>query len=128
MIIDEELPRTVRETIGETKSRLIVLFNPKEFIIVDLLPQDTSFIAVYFVNNAILLLANRHAQQRGISAVTSCVIISRIPSVTLLGMSKNTWPSVRLCSPLPVFTRLGHRRHLPVWPVKTRTLWEDLGQ
>jgi hypothetical protein len=29
------------------------------------LPQDTSFTAEYFVNNAILLLANRYAQQLG---------------------------------------------------------------
>jgi hypothetical protein len=42
---------------------LLVFFNPKEFAIGDLLPQDTSFAVVHFVNNVILPLANQHAQQ-----------------------------------------------------------------
>jgi hypothetical protein len=73
------------------KSMLMVFFNPKEFIVFDLLPQDTSFAAVYFVNNVILPSVNRHAQQLGISAITSCIYIriSTIPSATLLAMSKN---------------------------------------
>jgi hypothetical protein len=44
---------------------LRVFFNPKEFSIVDLLPEDTSFTAVDFVNNMILSLTNRYAQQLG---------------------------------------------------------------
>jgi hypothetical protein len=44
---------------------LMVFLSPKEFAIMDLLPQDTSFTAVYFVNNMALPLANRHAQQLG---------------------------------------------------------------
>jgi hypothetical protein len=66
-----------------------VSFNPKEFVIVDLLLCDTSLTAVHFVNNVILAFANRHAQQLGMSAVASCVCISTIPSAMLLGMSKN---------------------------------------
>jgi hypothetical protein len=65
MRIDEELPQRVHQTIGATKSMLMVFFNPKEFTIVDLLPQDTSSTPGYFVNNAILPLANWHAQQLG---------------------------------------------------------------
>jgi hypothetical protein len=59
MTVDDELPQRVRQTIGATISMLTIFFNPKEFTIVDLSPQDTSFIAVYFVNNAILPLTNR---------------------------------------------------------------------
>jgi hypothetical protein len=44
---------------------LEVFFNPKEFAMVDFLPQDTFFTAGYFVNNMTLPLANRHAQQLG---------------------------------------------------------------
>jgi hypothetical protein len=61
--MDEELPQRVHHTIRATKSMLMVFFNPKEFTTVDLLSQDISFMAVYFVNNAILPLANQHAQQ-----------------------------------------------------------------
>jgi hypothetical protein len=52
-----------RGMITATKSILTVFFNPKEFAIDDLLPQDTSFTTIYFVNNVILPLANRHAPQ-----------------------------------------------------------------
>jgi hypothetical protein len=41
----------------------MVFFNPKEFAMVDLLPQDISFTTIYFVNNVILPLANRYVQQ-----------------------------------------------------------------
>jgi hypothetical protein len=41
----------------------------------------------------ILPLANWHDQQLGISAVASCICISTISCTTLLGMSKNRWPS-----------------------------------
>jgi hypothetical protein len=40
MMIGEELPQRVRQTIGATKLTLTVCFNPKEFTILDLLPQD----------------------------------------------------------------------------------------
>jgi hypothetical protein len=63
MTIDEKLPRRVRQTIRATKSKVMVFFNPNEFAIVDLLPQDTSFTAVYFVNNVILPLAHQYSQQ-----------------------------------------------------------------
>jgi hypothetical protein len=54
----------VRQAIWATKPMLTVLVNLKEFAIVDLLPQDTSFTAVYFVN-MILPFASRHVQQLG---------------------------------------------------------------
>jgi hypothetical protein len=63
MTIDEELPQPVHRTIGATKSMLMVFVSPKEFAIVDLLPQNTSFTEVYFGNNATLPSINRHAQQ-----------------------------------------------------------------
>jgi hypothetical protein len=94
MMIDGELPQRVRQTIGPTKSMLTVFFNPKEFARVNLLPQDPSFTAVYFVNNVIFPLANRHSQQLEISAVASCICISTIPSAMRLGMSKNRWPAI----------------------------------
>jgi hypothetical protein len=94
MTIDEKLPQRVRQTIRTTKSMSMVFFNPKEFARVNLLPQDISFTAVYFVSNVILPLANRHAQQLGISAVASCICVSTIPSATLLGVPKNRWPAI----------------------------------
>jgi hypothetical protein len=106
---------------------LAVFFNPKEFAVVDFLPQGTSFTAIYFVNNVILLLANRYVQRLGISAVASCICISAIPSATLLGMSKNRWPAIGASVlPTPVFTRLGDRRLLPVGPIKATTTRDDL--
>jgi hypothetical protein len=127
--IADELPQRVRQTMGATKPMLTVSFNPKEFATVGVLPWATSFVAVCFVNIVILPLVNRHAQQLGISAVTSCICISTIPTAALLGMSKNRWPVIGTSMfPSPVFTRLGHYKLLPVWPVKTTTIWEDLGQ
>jgi hypothetical protein len=63
MTVDEELPQRVPQTIGATSSMLTVFFNSKEFTRVDLLPQDTPFTAVHFVNNATVPLVNRYAQQ-----------------------------------------------------------------
>jgi hypothetical protein len=127
--IDEELPQRMPQTITATKSMPMVFFNPKEFSIVNLLPLDISVTAVYFVSSVILPLATRHAQQLGISAVTSCICISTIPSAALFGMSKNQWPAIGASVlPTPDFTRLGHGRPLSVWPVKATTLREDLGQ
>jgi hypothetical protein len=85
----------MRQTIGAMKSKLIVFFNPKKSVIVDLLQQDTFFTAVDFVTNVILSLANRHAQQLGISAIASYICISTTPSATLIGISKNKWPAIR---------------------------------
>jgi hypothetical protein len=65
MMIDEELPQRVCQTIGATKTMLVVFFNQKEFARVGLLPRDTSFPGVYFVNSVILPLAHRYAQQLG---------------------------------------------------------------
>jgi hypothetical protein len=65
MPMDEELPQRVRQTIWATKSMLTVFFNPKEFAIMNLLPQGTSFTAVYYVENVIIPLANPYAQQVG---------------------------------------------------------------
>jgi hypothetical protein len=76
--------------------------------------RHTSFTAVYFVNNVILLLANRHAWQLGILAVANCICSSTIPSATLLGMSKNKWPAISAS----VFPTL--RIH-PTWPSQTST-------
>jgi hypothetical protein len=47
MTIDEELPQRVCQTIGEAESMRKVFFNPKEFFIGTLLPQGTSFTAIY---------------------------------------------------------------------------------
>jgi histone-lysine N-methyltransferase SETMAR len=65
MLMDEELPHRVCQTTGGTKSMLTIFFNPKEFAIVNLLPQDTSFTAAYFVESVSIPLADRHAQQVG---------------------------------------------------------------
>jgi hypothetical protein len=43
---------------------LSVFFNPKAFALVNVLPQGTSFIAAYCVNNVICSLPSRNAQQR----------------------------------------------------------------
>jgi hypothetical protein len=118
MTADEDLPQRVRQTIGPTKSMLMLFFNPKEFAIVDLLPQDTSFIAVYFVNNVILPLANRYVQQLGMSAVARCICISTIRSAILLGMSKNRWPAIGAS----VFPTSGIH---PTWPSQTSTYLAD---
>jgi hypothetical protein len=40
-----------------------VLFTPKEFPLVNLLPQGTQFTAAHFIDNVIIPLANRPAQQ-----------------------------------------------------------------
>jgi hypothetical protein len=112
--IDEELPQQARQTTGATKLILMVFFNPKEFAIGTLFPQDASFAAVYFVNDVILPLADRYVQQLGISAVASCIYISTIPSATLLGMSKNRWPPVG-ASVLPLHLPSIH----PIWPSLT---------
>jgi hypothetical protein len=81
---------------------LVVFFNLKEFTIMDLLPQDTSFTVGCFVNHVILPLANQRVQQLGISAVASC--ISTIPSAALLGTSKNRWLDIGASVfPTPVF-------------------------
>jgi hypothetical protein len=61
MIMNDELPQRVCQTIGATGSMLTVFFSPKEFVMVNILSQDTSFTGVYFVNNVILPLANWHA-------------------------------------------------------------------
>jgi hypothetical protein len=108
-MIDEELPQRVRQTIGAMKSMLMVFFNPKEFAIVDLLPQDTSFIMVYFVNNVILPLVNRRTQQLGDIGRRKLHLHFDNSKVTLLGMSKNRWPAIGApMFPTAVFTRLGH--------------------
>jgi hypothetical protein len=63
MTTDEEFPQRVSQTIGATKSMLMVSFNPKEFAIADLLPQNISFTVADFVNNMTLSLANLRTQQ-----------------------------------------------------------------
>jgi hypothetical protein len=73
---------------------LMVFFHPNEFAILDLWPQDTSITAADLVNNVILPLAKRHAQQLGISTTASCICIWTIPSATLLGISKDRWPAI----------------------------------
>jgi hypothetical protein len=70
MMIERELPRTVGQTVKVAKSMLMIFSNPNEFVIVNLLPQGTSFTAVSFADTAIIPLAGRHAQQRG--DITCC--------------------------------------------------------
>jgi hypothetical protein len=94
MTIEKELPQRVPQTIGATKSILMLFLNPKKFAIMDLLEQDTSFTAVYFLNNVILPLVNRHVQQPGISAVSRCICISIFLIATLLGTSENRSPAI----------------------------------
>jgi hypothetical protein len=103
MTINQELSQRMRQTFEGTKSVLTVFFNPKEFAIMDLLPQRISLTAGCFVNNVILPLANRYVQQLGIPTVAS--YISIIPSATLLSISKNRWPAISgSVFPTPVFT------------------------
>jgi hypothetical protein len=83
--------------------------------------RDISFTAVNFVNIVILPLTNRHAQQLWISAVANCIYISTIPSATLFVIryvEEQTASHRYVHGAHPVFTRRGHRRLLPVWPVK----------
>jgi hypothetical protein len=68
IIIDKELTQRLRQRIRATRLILAILFNPMEFVKLNLLPQGTSFTAVYLVANVTIPLASRHGrQQRDIS-------------------------------------------------------------
>jgi hypothetical protein len=65
MTIEQELPQRVCQTTKAAKPMLTVFLNPKEFALVNLLPQGRSFTAAYFVDNVTVPLANRQARQPG---------------------------------------------------------------
>jgi hypothetical protein len=67
---------------------LTVVFNPKEFVIANLLPQRPPFTMVYFIDDGIISLANRNTQQR-VTLVANGIDIAAAPSTILPGMSKN---------------------------------------
>jgi hypothetical protein len=109
MTIDEELPQRVRQAIRATMPMRTLFFNPSEFALVNLLPQNKSVTAAYLVDGAIISFAGRHAQQRVTLPVANCICISTIPSTTLPGMSKKIWPTMGASMfPTP-------RIH-PIWP------------
>jgi hypothetical protein len=127
--IDEALPQRVLHAVGATKSILTVFCNPKEFAIIDLLPQDTSFTAVYFVNNMILALAKRYVQQLGAIGHRKLHLhFDNSKRHTARHIKKEMAHHRRCVLPTAVFTRPGHRRFLSIWPIKATTLREDLGQ
>jgi hypothetical protein len=105
------------------------LLQPEKNIIMNLLPQGTSFTAVYFVGNQIIPLASQHAQRLGDISCRKLHCILTILSATLLGMSKNRRPVIGASVfPTPLFTQFGHRRLQPVRRVKAAVLWQSLGQ
>jgi hypothetical protein len=65
MTTDEEWPEQVPQIIGAVKSILVVFLNPKEFAIGDLLPHNTFFAEIYFVNSLIPPMADPHVHQLG---------------------------------------------------------------
>jgi hypothetical protein len=114
MTIDEELPEKVRQTIKTRKSMLTVFIDPTKFVIMNLLPHSTSFIAVYFINNMIIRLASGHTQQGMIWLVTNCIYISTTLNATLLGIAKKKCPAFNV-SVFPT-----SRIH-PLWPAQNST-------
>jgi hypothetical protein len=124
IIIDEELPQRVRQTIRVTQSNLVVFFNPKEFVRVNLLLQDTLLTAVYLTDNVTVSSASRHAQQQGDVALPNCICISTTPNAPLLSMSKNRWTAIsKFVIPITVFTRFGHGRLLQDVPPQVEYLF-----
>jgi hypothetical protein len=127
--IDEELPHKMRQTITAIKSMLTVFFNPKEFVIANLLPQGMSFIAPYLVINVSIPLANRHAQQRGGTVCRKLHLQFYNSKCQASRYVKEQMASHHCIHVLhPIFTRFGHRKLLPVRVVKATTLWENPGQ
>jgi hypothetical protein len=98
---------------------LMVFFNPKDFLIVDLLPQDTSVTAVYFVSNMILPLVNSvlNTPPRGYRPSQSAFGQFRMLDCWASPIT-NGQRSVPPCSTPAEFTRFGHLRLQPVWLVK----------
>jgi hypothetical protein len=47
--VDQELPVSVKQTIGAQESIVTVFRNPRNFVVVDLLPQGITFDADYFI-------------------------------------------------------------------------------
>jgi hypothetical protein len=68
---------------------LMAFFDPNEFPIVGLLPQERSLTAVSFAKNLIFHRLTGLLSSWEIAAVASCIYISTILRATLLGMSKN---------------------------------------
>jgi hypothetical protein len=123
--IEEELSQRIRQTIRATKLVMMDFFNANELALVNLLPQNTSFTAVYFVDNMIIPLARPHAQQGVTSPIANCTCISTISSATLLGMSETRWPAVDASAfPIHVFTQFVQPRLILVRVVKAAALRE----
>jgi hypothetical protein len=111
----EELPQRMRQTVRAARSILTDFFSPKESVIANLFPQSMPFTKLYFVDNVIIPLAGRYAQQRGDIAGRKLQLHSTIPSATLLGMPKNKSPTIDTPHP---------HVHL-IWPSQTSTCSVD---
>jgi hypothetical protein len=59
MAIDEELPKRVRQMTRATPGMLTVSVNPKESVIVSLLPLGTSLITIRYIQNVIIPVASQ---------------------------------------------------------------------
>jgi hypothetical protein len=108
---------------------LTVFFNPKEFVIVNLLPWSTSFTAPYLVINVNIPLANWHAQQRGGTVCRKLHLHFhnfKFHSARHVQEQMASHHCIRV--PHPIFTRFGYRKVLPVRAVKAAIVWENSGQ
>jgi hypothetical protein len=104
MTINENLPQRVHQTIKATKAMPAVFFNPKELIVMNLLPQGMLFTTVYFVDNVIILLASRHAQPLGDITLHKLHLHLDNSKCHTVRHVQNRQSSMRLCSPSSVFT------------------------
>jgi hypothetical protein len=123
MTADEEGTQRVSQTIRATKSMLMASFNPKEFAITDLLPHNTSFTAVYFVNNMMLSLANLRTEQL---EDIGCRKLHPHFNNSYCHIARHIQEQMAshrcVFFPTPVFSRRGRRRLLPIWPAKATTV------
>jgi hypothetical protein len=103
--------------IGSTKSISTVFFNLKEFAMADLLPQDASLTAGYFVNNWFFYWLTGMLGSWGYrpSQVTSAFQQFQVPHCSACPRT-NGQPSVRPCSPPPYSPALAIADFCPfVW-------------
>jgi len=63
LTVEEEIPKRVEQTIRARKSMVTIFLNPHEFSVVEILPEDQSFTAVYFAKKVVKPLGLRHAQE-----------------------------------------------------------------
>jgi hypothetical protein len=79
---------------------LAAFFNAKEFVIMNILRQGTSFTAASFVGNVILPLGSREAQERGGLARHNLHLHFQRP---LSSASTKKWPTGRPVFPTTIF-------------------------